>query len=240
MRDYYDCDEPEQKKTSQTPPQKTSEFEEEPTYYHRYMNSNYEDNQTHPNNPDDTPFIDETKTDTQGQSYQDQSWNTVPQGQPRNRRFADEESQPRNRRFADEERPYSTPPNTLAKTAFFLSLTTIVICCCTFSSNMTIFMVLLEVVSITMALLSRQGGPMHKYAIAAIVISSIMLALTAALFAAEIYIKLHPDVLLEFFREYVKMLKQSGFSSQELEYFRQLFRQMGIDPSDVGLFLHIR
>lgn len=132
----------------------------------------------------------------------------------------------------------STPPNNLAIAAFSLSLFSIIGCCCCSSFSSSYLIILFEVLSITLAILSKRGQRMHGLAIAAIVISSITLICTAFLIVFSIYLQTHPEALIGYLRSYVDILKESGLNDDELNYLRQMLRQLGIDPNDVGLFFH--
>lgn len=132
----------------------------------------------------------------------------------------------------------SNSPNHFAIAAFSLSLFAVISCCCCSSFSSTYLVILCEVLAITLAILSRQGQRMHALAIAAIVIAVITLIGTALIIVLSIYLQTHPEVLIEYLSDYVDTLKASGLNDDELNYLRQLLRQFGIDPSEVGLWLH--
>lgn len=207
MKDYYDSEDPNDSKL------------------HQDNISQNDDSSNHTNYNDSAFYSDNHDTNTGFPPYQSNDFNY---NQPKNRRFAE-----------DGPTAFYSPasPNNLAKAAFMLSLLSIIGCCCCSMQNIPYVMIVVQVVSITMAILSRQGQPMHGFAVAAIIISSIILVFTIIIIVFQVYLQMHPELVILYLREYIQLLKQSGLSTEELQYLREMFEQMGINPSDIGLVL---
>lgn len=207
MKDYYDSDDPRDSQTSQN----NVPQNDDSSNYNKYNDSAF--------------YEDNSDTNNGFPPYQSDDFNY---NQPQNRRFAE-----------DGPTAFYSPasPNNLAKAAFILSLLSIIGCCCCSMQNIPYVMIVVQVVSITMAILSRQSQPMHKLAIAAIVISSIILVFTVIIIVFQVYLQIHPELVILYLRQYIQLLKQSDLSAEELQYLREMFEQMGIAPSDIGLVL---
>lgn len=216
MRDYYDCEEPSKK-------EKNDEIPEIFPALNQSVEESHE--------------IDDSQEEAKPQ----------PPKQPSMRRFADESPRPRPtmRRFADEEHTSIPQPtergasSNFAILAFTLSIFSIIGCCCCSMTNMPFFVLIFQTLSITLAILSKQGKPFEPMALLAIIISCITLFFTILLTIMQFYLMAHPELMQTYLRDYIRLLKESGLSDSELDVFRELFEQMGIDPKQMGLWIRL-
>ena len=112
--------------------------------------------------------------------------------------------------------PNKNTPNNLVITSFIISIVSYLLCCCTPSGNF--LLIVGSVVAIVLAIVSKKGQKMHGLAIAAIILGIIGIILGIVFTFIVVWIMTDPT----FMNSYLEML-----------------RQMGIDPKELGLFLHL-
>lgn len=112
--------------------------------------------------------------------------------------------------------PIKNTPNNLVITSFVISIVSYLLCCCAPSGNY--LLIIGSVVAIVLAILSKKGQKMHGLAIAAIVLGVIGILFGIVFTLILVWIMTDPT----FMNSYLEML-----------------RQMGIDTSDLGFFLHL-
>ena len=113
--------------------------------------------------------------------------------------------------------PQKQGPNSLAITAFVLSLVAPILCCC--SSYGIILSAVACIASIVLAFVSKQKKPFHGLAIAAIIIDFIYLAILIFLLVCVIIVFSNPE-FMQMYEEMFNEIYGDMYGDIELDLFR--------------------
>lgn len=113
--------------------------------------------------------------------------------------------------------PPQQGPNSLAITAFVLSLVAPILCCC--SSFGIILSAIACIASIVLAFVSKQKKPFHGLAIAALIIDFIYLAFLVFLLICVIIVFSNPE-FIEMYEELFNEMYSDMYGDIELDLFR--------------------
>lgn len=113
--------------------------------------------------------------------------------------------------------PQKQGPNSLAITAFVLSLVAPLLCCC--SSYGIILSAIACIASIVLAFVSKQKKPFHGLAIAALIISFIYLAILIFFVICVIIVFSNPD-MMGMYEEFYNDMYNDLYGGYEFDLFR--------------------